>query len=87
MSDVEELVAEARRMVATILDQATTRLLRNSDIRDVQPIVDEAARCLEDVEAYALLAGGADRDAEAAITREVARLRELEKALRNDQGR
>jgi hypothetical protein len=85
MSDVEELLDEAYDLVAKILERAGDALNADAEVADAQQIIRETAICLEDIEAYALLAGGPGREAETAIERLLVRLRELNDSLELDQ--
>lgn len=86
MGDVEELVAEARAIVARILRLASAALRGDAEVIGVQRIVFEAGARLEDVETYALLAGTGGT-AEVEIQDLLVQLRELEASLLEAQGR
>jgi hypothetical protein len=77
MSEIDELVEEARSVVRAILERVRGLLEADADIARVHGVTRKAVRHLEDVEAYALLAGSADREAETAITKLIVELREL----------
>jgi hypothetical protein len=78
MGDVELLVAQARAIVAKTMESATDQLLAGADVARVQRAVAAAATCLEDIEAYALLA---DRKAERAIQVRIAQLQQVHQSL------
>jgi hypothetical protein len=63
----------------------TLALSAGAAAAEKQRILRETAACIEDVEAYALLAGGPGRDAEATIERLLVRLCELRDSVELDQ--
>jgi hypothetical protein len=78
MEEIDELLAEARSIVARIARLASLALLADADAAEVMGRVDEAIDHLENIEAYALLA---DAEAKVAINGEIVRLRELRDSL------
>ena len=85
MSEVDELVTEAHGLVTETLSRATLALNSGAGVADAQRTIRETGACLEDIEAYALLAGAPGRDTEVAIERLLVRLRELRDSIEFDQ--
>jgi hypothetical protein len=63
--------------MATILQHARAQLTAGTDLREVHGAIDRAARHMEDVEAYALLAEAGHRAAQEAIEQRIAQLERL----------
>jgi hypothetical protein len=83
---MKELVREARAVSFDIFQRGRERLEAGGDSSAIHRVVVASQRCLEDIEAYALLAGSPNREAEIAVDRLISRLRVLRAELEDYAG-